>query len=330
MQGASAADAQRRRLEQAVSAISGIPELELQKYTPEQLISMGNFTPEELQAIGLLGPSAYENIQLDPRLRADQEMALSQARERALRGFTAEDAAMLDQYMRQAASTAQSATQNALNDMSRRGMGGSGAALAAALQGTQSAANLQSQQAMQQAAMRLQAQDRNTDALARLAASMEGTDYSRAADLANRRDTIQQFNQQLRQRIADTNVQNRNLAAERNLNLAQRLSDANIGIRNEAQLKEWDRRKMISDDRYRKAAALSGAIQNEAKAVGEMNQNRAQGWANIAGAIGGLAGNKDFSSWFGGLFGSGRSGSVGAGNLGGPAGIGPVMLPSID
>jgi hypothetical protein len=290
LEGGKSAAQQRDRLSQAVSAISGIPELELKKYTPEELISMGNFTPEELQAIGVLGPSAYENIQLDPRLRADQETALSQIRERALKGFTAEDAAMLDQYMRQAANTAQTATQNALSDMSRRGMGGSGAALAAALQGTQAAANMQSQQAMQQAAIRLQAQDRNTDSLARLAGTMENTDYSRAANLADRRDSIEQFNQQLKQRIADTNVQNRNLAQQRNLDLAQRLSDSNIGIRNQSQLEEWNRQKMINDAKYRKAVALSNAITGQASAIGQMDKNRAKGWSDVIGSIGGLFG----------------------------------------
>jgi len=306
IEGEKAAAEQRARLERAVSAISGIPELELKKYTPEELISMGNFTPEELQAIGVLGPSAYENIQLDPRLRADQETALSQIRERALKGFTAEDAAMLDQYMRQAANTAQTATQNALSDMSRRGMGGSGAALAAALQGAQAAANLQSQQAMQQAAMRLQAQDRNADALARLASTMENTDYTRAANLADRRDSIEQFNQQLRQRIAETNVMNRNLAAQRNLDLAQRLSDSNIGIRNQAQLQEWDRQKMMNDAKYRKAVALSNALMGQATAIGEMDKNRAQGWSNVIGSIGGLFGGSSSS-------GSGKGSGGGSG-----------------
>ena len=288
IQGDRDARAQRDRIAQAVSIVSGIPVLELEKYTPEELINMGNFSPEELQAIGVLGPSAFENIQTDPRLRADQEMALGQARERALRGFTAEDAAMLDQYMRQASNTAQSATQGALNDAARRGMAGSGNALAAALQGSQSAANLQSQQAMQQAAMRLQAQDRNTDALARMAAGLDATDYSRASDLATRRDSIEQFNQSLRQQVAGTNVANRNTANLRNLNQAQSISDQNVGIRNDAQLREQDRQKALFDAEFKRRTAIANAMSGQATALAEMDKNKTQGISNMIGGVGGF------------------------------------------
>lgn len=288
IQSANAAGESRRRLDEAASLILGIPIPELQKYTPEELINMGNFSPEELQAIGVLGPSAAESIQLDPRLRADQETALGQVRERALRGFTAEDAAVLDQYMRQASNTAQSQTQAALQDMNRRGMSGSGNALAAALQGTQGAANMQSQQAMQQAAMRMQAQDRNTDALARMAAGLESTDYSRAMDLANKRDTIQQFNQSLRQRVADTNVGNRNTAGLRNLNTSQNLSDQNIANRNQAQLEEQKRLQNKFDMELRRATSAANMRVGQANAAQTAAQNMADATGKAIGAIGGF------------------------------------------
>ena len=290
LQGERASKEAKDRLAQMVAAISGIPVPELEKYTPEELINMGNFTPEELQAVGILGPSAQESIQLDPRLRADQETALSQARERALRGFTAEDAAMLDQYMRQAGSTAQSATQAALTDMNRRGMSGSGNALAAALAGTQNAANLQSQQAMQQAAMRLQAQDRNTDALSRMAAGLEATDYGRAMDLAQSRDSIEKFNQQLRQNVASTNVANRNTANLRNLELSQRLADQNVANRNQAQLEEQKRQQDMFNMNLRKATGQAGMISNQNQQIREMDKGRAD-------AIGGLIGGA--GKWLG-------------------------------
>lgn len=287
-QAANAAGESRKRLDEAASLVLGIPIPELQKYTPEELINMGNFSPEELQAIGVLGPSAVESIQLDPRLRADQETALGQVRERALRGFTAEDAAVLDQYMRQASNTAQSQTQAALQDMNRRGMSGSGNALAAALQGTQGAANIQSQQAMQQAAMRMQAQDRNTDALARMASGLESTDYNRAMDLANKRDTIQQFNQSLRQRVADTNVGNRNEAALRNLNTAQGLSNQNIQARNQAQLEEQKRLQNKFDMEMRRASGAVGIKQGQAAAAQTAAQNMSDATGKAIGAIGGF------------------------------------------
>jgi hypothetical protein len=288
-QGQQSASASRARLQQAVAEISGIPVPELDKYTPEELINMGNFSPEEIQLLGLQGPSDMENIQLDPRLRADQETAIGQARERALRGFTAEDAAMLDQYMRQASNTAQSQTQAALQDMNRRGMSGSGNALAAALAGTQNAANQQSQQALQTAAMRLQAQDRNTDALARMAAGLEATDYNRAQNLATSRDSINQFNQQLRQRVGEANVGLRNTANLRNLDLTQGLSNANISERNKAQQVEQQRQQDQFNMRMTKGRAMAGQLGEQDAAVRNMDAAKAQGTANAIGGIGQIA-----------------------------------------
>lgn len=289
IQGQQNASAARRRAEEAVSAITNIPVPELAKYTPEELINMGNFSPEEIQLLGLQGPSDMENIQLDPRLRADQETAIGQARERALRGFTAEDAAMLDQYMRQASNTAQSQTQAALQDMNRRGMSGSGNALAAALAGTQSAANQQSQQALQTAAMRLQAQDRNTDALARMAAGLEATDYSRAQNLATSRDSINAFNQQLRQQVGATNVGLRNTANLRNLDKAQSISDTNIGERNRAQQVDQNRQQNQFEMAMRKGTALANARVGQGTTERAMNAAQAQGTANLIEGVGKVA-----------------------------------------
>jgi len=292
-QSAQAAGDAKRALQEATSLMLGIPIPELEKYTPEQLINMGNFSPEELQAIGILGPSAVENIQLDPRLRADQETALGQARERALRGLTAEDSAILDQYMRQASNTAQSGTQAALQDMARRGMSGSGNALAAALQSSQGAANMQSQQAMQAAAMRLQSQDRNTDALSRMAAGLESTDYNRSMDLANKRDSIAEFNQRLRQDVANTNVGNRNLAQQSNLTNSQRISDANIKERNRAQEVENQRKKDQFDMMYKRNAGAAGLMGDQAKAYQTAAKNMADSTGKMIAGAGGLKFKED-------------------------------------
>jgi hypothetical protein len=168
-------------------------------------------------------------------------------------------------------------------------MSGSGNALAAALAGTQNAANQQSQQALQTAAMRLQAQDRNTDALARMAAGLEATDYSRAQNLATSRDSINAFNQQLRQRVGESNVGLRNTANLRNLDQSQRLSDINIGERNRAQQVDQQRQQNQFDMAMRKGTALANARLNQGTTERAMDAAQAQGTSNLITGIGQVA-----------------------------------------
>jgi Fe-S cluster biosynthesis and repair protein YggX len=263
-----------------------LPDIEKMRLTPEELLSAGEISPEEYQLMGLLGDTRLAEVSTDPRLRQDQMAALAQTRERALSGFNAEDRALLDQYMRNLTSTAQSQKQSIIEDAARRGMAGSGASLAAALQGNQGAANAASQQAMQTAAMRLQNQNANTNLLAQLAGSIEGTDYQRAANVANRRDAITEFNQRLRQDIANQNVAARNQAQAANLANRQNLMTANTQQRNMAQQYNKQLEQQRFNNQMTQLQGMQGATNALANIAGNNAQAQANMWAGIGSGIG--------------------------------------------
>lgn len=301
-------------LDQARGQFAGIalPDIEKLRLRPEELTLAGQFTPEELQVIGQLGPSALEQLQLDPRLRGDQLAALDMARQRALGGFTAEDAALLDQYMRGMTSSMQSQQQNVLQDAARRGVADSGMALAAALQGGQGVANQASEQALQRAALRVQQQQSGADAMARLASGIEASDYARGADLAGRRDAISEFNQRLSQSTANQNVGLRNEAQQANLTERQRIQDVNVGQRNQAQLNWQNLNQEQFQNQLARAQGVAGQLGQIANERNRRGAAEAQMWAGIgrgvsggAGALGGVGGasggtsavNTDGNSW---------------------------------
>lgn len=262
-----------------------IPSMEELRYNPELYQYITDLNLERAGAPHLLGPSAYETISLDPSLRANQLTALAQARQRALSGFTAEDQAALQEYLQSAAAQAQSARKQVMEDMARRGTADSGAALVAALQGSQDAANMLNQQALRQAALKLQQQNAANEQLARLASNIEQADYGRATDLANRRDAIEQFNKQLLQKRDDTNLDLANKERMTNYARMTGVADKNVDIKNEGQLKNIDSRKWITSAELERAGGVSRAQQAAAQQYAEERANRASGIAGVTSGI---------------------------------------------
>lgn len=262
-----------------------IPSMEELRYNPELYQYVTDLNLERAGAPHLLDPSAYETISLDPSLRADQLTALAQARQRALSGFTAEDQAALQEYLQSAAAQAQSARKQVMEDMARRGTADSGAALVAALQGSQDAANMLNQQALRQAALKLQQQNAANEQLARLASNIEQADYGRATDLANRRDAIEQFNKQLLQKRDDTNLDLANKERMANYTRMTGVADKNVDIKNEGQLKNIDSRKWITSAESERAGGVSRAQQAAAQQYAEERANKASGIAGVTSGI---------------------------------------------
>lgn len=284
-----ASEAARLEREQ-LNRILGIatPDIEKMKLTPEEMLSAGQISPEEYQLLGQLQGTELENISTDPRLRQDQMTALDQTRQRALTGFNDEDRAMLDNYMRQATSMAQSQKQGIVEDAARRGMAGSGTSLAAALSGTQGIANQASQQAMSAAASRLQNMNANTNQLAQLSGQIEGSDYGRLANIANRKDSVNEFNQRLRQDTANSNVQLRNQAAAGNLANKQDLMNRNTTVRNDAQQFNRGLEQTRFNNELTKAQAAGGQNNRMADSANSRGQATANQYATIGSGLSGL------------------------------------------
>jgi len=135
---------------------------------------------------------------------------------------------------------------------------------------------------MQTAAMRLQNQTQNSNLLAQLAGSIEGTDYQRAANVANRRDAITEFNQRLRQDTANQNVAGRNQAQAANLANRQQLMTANTQQRNMAQQSN----KQLDQQRFQNQMAQLQGMQGSTNALSNIAGNNAQAQANMWAGIG--------------------------------------------
>lgn len=291
-----------RSIRDAARTIANVPtpsmgELE---YSPELVEYLRDLEFAQLTPTYTLGPSAFEAISLDPQLRQQQMLALQQAQQRALQGFTAQDRAALEQYLQAAAAEAQSQRKQVMEEMARRGAVDSGAALVAALQGGQNTANMLSNQALQRAALSLQQQQQANEQLSRLAAGIEQTDYSRAADLATRRDAIEQFNQQLRQRALESNVEAQRKAQLYNIEREYDIQEKRKKEQNLAKQQRAENRKWQAQFELNKALGQASPTQSAATTGLIERVGTAQSIANIGKSIYDWLSNKPSSGGGGG------------------------------
>ena len=119
---------------------------ELQEYVLQNPELVGLLEAEQL------GPSAMEDISLDPALKEKQMMALQGLQERSDQGLTAMDKMQMEEMLGQAGAMEKSARAGIEAEMQRRGTADSGASLMSKLQGAQGAGNSARQKAMQMAA----------------------------------------------------------------------------------------------------------------------------------------------------------------------------------
>lgn len=273
----------RRAAEELMSIVG--PEYE--DFTPEELEYLGDLVPQLEQEI-LLGPSAYEDISIDPRLRAEQMAALEQVAELSEGGLTDADLAALQQIRRGAAQSAQSQQEAILQNLQQRGQGGAGAELIARLQSAQSAADREGSMGMEIAQM---AQQRALQAMsdrANLSGNIRQQDFSEEERIAQARDVINQFNTRNQVSRQQRNVDRGNVAQERNLGLQQDIANRNVGLRNQTQLTNNDIERMRFLDNLRAAEARSGGAGMEAGRYGSRAGNTIGSAAQIGGGLGSI------------------------------------------
>jgi hypothetical protein len=175
-------------------------------------------------------------------------------------GYTSADRAAQNAAMAQNAQQVGSMNQAALRSQYARGMGGSGAELAAQLSGSQglASANAQQQAQIQQAAMQ------------RL---MQG--YGMQAQMS-------QVDLQRQQALDDYN--------QRQLDWRRGRSATNTGLANQSKESTAAARQTAYGNRERGTAMLSGQYQNENQGAQQQYQNRNQSSAALGNFISGLVG----------------------------------------
>ena len=141
------------------------------------------------------GPSAYEQIQADPRLRMAQLSALDRLqREGDAGGMGVEDRVAQNQAAADVARRERGTREAILQNMAMRGQGGSGVELAANLTNQQGAADRNAAAGAQNAADARKRYLSSVMASGQLAGGIRGQDYGEESGKASARDAIERFN----------------------------------------------------------------------------------------------------------------------------------------
>lgn len=285
------AAANRARAE-ALAQYAGIsiPEAEDMMINIQQLQSQGQLSPEMEQALNL-GPSAMEQISLDPKIREKQMQALE-----AMSGFatgqpTSADMAGFELARRGAASEMQAKSSQLMQEMAQRGQAGSGAELIARLQSQQSGADMLQQAQMQQAQAMQQARLAALQQQSGMAGQLRSQEYGEQSNLAQARDAIARMNMQNAQQIAQRNIASRNQAAAANLAERQRIADTNAQMLNAQQQYNKQLQQQEFQNRMALAGAKAGQYGGQAAAAQQQAGQTAGMWSTIGQGLGtGLAG----------------------------------------
>lgn len=238
--------------------------------------SAGMLQPQLQQAL-TLGPSAMQDVQVDPALAQAQMQALSQLRDIAdSGGMTDVERAQMTQIQEQMGQQQRGARDALMRNMRRRGMSGSGLELAQQLQAQQQGAMMANRAGQDVAAMAqqraLQAMMQGGDLAGRLRAQQFGEQSAQAQAM----DAISRFNLANRQQIQGSNVAARNAAQAQNLANAQQLANMNIGQR--------DREKMLGREGTQYANQLAQMMFNQGMQGAQFQSGQAQqGYQNRLG-----------------------------------------------
>lgn len=255
----------------------GIPTIEAQRIALEAPELVGVLEAEQL------GPSRFEEIQMDPRLQAAQMAALEDVSGIAKTGLGAEDRLALEEIRRQAAGQAQAQRATALQQMQERGLGDSGASLVAQLGAGQQAADTAAMQGMRQAAQAQQARMAALGQQGSMAAQMQGQQLQLAGQKASAADAIAQFNAQQRM-----GVQSQNLAAR------QAIANQAAATRNQQEMYNKGLIQQQFQNQMAKATGVTGAqsslaqqMQQQAAAAQGAQQAMTSGLINAGATVAG-------------------------------------------
>jgi hypothetical protein len=252
----------------------------------QEFKQQGVITPDLEQQINIEA-SKVGQIQEDPKLRQAAMQGLQLLQERSDRGFGAEEEAAFAEARQGTAKEAQGRLQSIIQQAQARGMGGSGAELAAQLSTAQAGDESLANQGLQIAAERAKAQ---REALTRAfagATQMRGQDFDIARTKAQAEDELSRF------RVStEADRQSRNVAAQRRaeeLNLAekQRMTDLNVRQANEEQARQNAARQSDWLAKMKLAEAKGGIYREQAGQRIEEGSAAAKGWTDMGQGLGG-------------------------------------------
>lgn len=310
MAGASAqqsarnqAAAQQRDVMNRLNNLSA-PELEQLKVYLQSPEIAAQFQAELAQATQA-SPSEMRNImeRINPEYKEQQALALKQLSDIAKSGMTDIERAQMDELLRGTASQEKARQAQIQENMAKRGMGGSGAELAAALSSSQSAANIANQNALQIGAQALQRKMGATQNLGQLATQLQGQGYEQQAGIASAADRIAAMNAGFTQQTALANQQARQQAAQYNVANAQQVANQRAAIQNQQALQHTQANQLQFENQMRKAGLLNTASNTQTGLALEQGKQQGAMYGDIGSGIikaGAALKDTDWKSLFGG------------------------------
>jgi hypothetical protein len=253
----------------------------LQQYQATPLAISQQETPEQLTA-----DSALHNINVDPRLKATQMSQLETLQKLGETGLSPDDMAQLNRMRRTTEGDVASRSAAQLQEQSRRGMGGSNASLAARLIEQQGAANRQSDQTENQAAIAFK---RMLDAKAsagNLAGQMSSADFAQQAQVAGADESRALQNLYQRSGTQQRNIDRFNQANQANWANQQSTADKNVGAANQNKYYTSNLQQQNYDNQLKRLGLMGGASQGMANAYGDQANRTAAMWSGAGAGIG--------------------------------------------
>jgi len=256
---------------------------------------------EEFQKAGMLDPetektinmnvSKVAGIQEDSKLKDAQMSSLELLSQRANTGLNPEDMAALNKIRDQLARDQNAKQQQIVQNYQMRGMGGSGAELAAALSAEQSGANQASQQGDQLAAMASQNALQAAMQSGQLGGSIRSQDFDVSKTKAGAEDEMNRFNIQNQLGQQQRNVAAKNQAQQFNLQNEQNLMNANTQQANTETQRQNQAKRDFYTDKMNRASALGNALNGQANQLNNQASATGQMWSGVGSGIAtGIAG----------------------------------------
>lgn len=254
--------------------------IELQRYQVT-----GQLSPE-LESAFQQSQTNLKNMQIDPTSRAAEVGALTQMQDVANSGGMDAEAKQQLQQGINATNANEAGQRGAIEqNFAARGVGGSGAQLAAELQASQGDANQAASVGQSAAASAEQRALQAMSASSNMASNLNSQDYTQAANAAAAQDAINRFNTQNQQQVANANVTATNNAKAANLANAQAVANANTGVANQQETFNKGLYQQQFENEARKASGSANAENGVADQANTNAQNQTNLWGNIGNAV---------------------------------------------
>lgn len=284
--GAIAGSGDRAKAQQAmqaafdqINAIGAPPDLSAE-IIRQNLQQVGVYTPALEQAI-TQDVSKVSQIQEDPSLRNAQTNALQGLQQRGATGLTAVERGAFNEARNKAAKEAEAKREQVIQNLAQRGMGGSGAEIAAQLGASQNSDQELAAEGDRLAATAAQNALQATAQAGQLGGQIRGQDFSVAGTKAQAEDALNQFNISNQIARQQRNIASQNTAQQGNLAEQQRISDTNINAANAEKLRQAQAKQQLWNNQAQLAGMKSNAL------TGQAQQYQKQG-DTVAGQITGV------------------------------------------